>query len=68
MYIILSRCVGDTLTLSEVRLFLNIKYGTFGNIDLSYLYVTISNASSALLNITEGSERLRFNLINHNVA
>ena len=40
MYIILSRCVGDTLTLSEVRLFLNIKYGTFGNIDLSYLYVT----------------------------
>ena len=36
----MSNKISESESVSEVRLFLNIKYGTFGNIDLSYLYVT----------------------------
>ena len=37
----ISLCGRHSNSVSEVRLFLNIKYRTFGNIDLSHLYVTV---------------------------
>ena len=41
-------CGRHSNSVSEVRLFLNIKYGTFGNIHLSYLYVTYTKQNSTV--------------------